>query len=72
MNAPARHKYDNNFIRDISEKVYKTRLRQESGNDAVERMLEKDGDGGVKLRGRAIAYDSLTRVYLEAIAGQRT
>ena len=30
-------------------------------------MLEKDGDGGVKLRNRAKAYNVLTRAYLEVL-----
>jgi hypothetical protein len=53
-------------IRDISEKIYKIRLAQDH-HDNVERMLEKDGDGGVKLRKRAGFYDSLTRAYLEVL-----
>lgn len=66
----ARTKYDSNFIRDISEKVYKMRLRQESGSDAVERMTAEDGDAGEKLRNRAVIYDGLTRVYLGVLGGK--
>lgn len=56
-------------IRDISEKVYKLRLEQPSGGGpgAVKRMIEKDGDGGAKLRNRAGAYDQLTRLYLDVL-----
>lgn len=54
-------------IRDISEKVYKIRLVQDSGAGAVERMIADDKDGGKKLRGRAGAYDSLTRAYLQVL-----
>ena len=53
-------------IRDISEKVYRLRLEQDcAGNVAC--MIEKDGDGGKKLRNRAGAYDPLTRCYLAAL-----
>lgn len=53
-------------IRDLSERVYRIRLEQEcSGN--VERMIAKDDDAGAKLRGRASAYDALSRAYLEAL-----
>ncbi len=53
-------------VRDISVAVYTKRLDQEcKGNSA--RMLAKDNDGGVKMRGRAASYDSLTRAYLEVL-----
>ncbi len=59
-------KYTPEQIRDISVEVYKMRLEQDcKGN--TERMLKKDNDGGVKLRGRAGAYDSLTRCYLKVL-----
>jgi hypothetical protein len=51
-------------IRNISEKVYRARLLRDGGGckpDNVERMIAKDGDGGVKLRGRAAIYDDLAR-----------
>jgi len=51
------------FIRDLSERVY----RQNLGADDVRRMIEKDGDSGQKLRGRAMAYDKLSRTYLELL-----
>lgn len=51
------------FIRDLSERVY----RNELGEDDTRRMIEKDGDGGKKLRGRAEFYDKLSRVYLEIL-----
>ncbi len=51
------------FIRDLSEKVYRRNL----GDDDVRRMIEKDGDGGKKLRGRAAAYDNLSRTYLDVL-----
>lgn len=53
-------------IRDISEKVYRRRLEDESKGNVV-RMLEKDADGGKKLRGRAQQYDALTRAYIEVL-----
>jgi len=53
------------FVRDISVDVYKFRLEQSSPPPgAVQRMLEEDADGGMKLRERAGAYDTLTRAYL--------
>lgn len=59
-------KLDATRVRDVSEAVYRMRL----GKDDVRRMLEKDGDGGVKLRERAEVYDSLTRDYMRAMAAQ--
>ena len=55
--------FDPDHIRNISEVVY----RLELGDDDTTRMLEKDNDGGQKLRNRAAAYDSLTRSYLKAL-----
>lgn len=49
-------------IRDVSVEVYKKRL----GDDDTRRMLEKDSDGGAKLKNRAASYDGLTRAYLDA------
>lgn len=54
------------YIRDLSERVYRARLIQDSGAGADARMIEKDGDDGRKLRSRASAYDPLTRAYLGA------
>jgi hypothetical protein len=51
------------YIRDISEKVYRDQL----GADDMARMIEKDKDAGQKLRNRAASYDSLTRSYLEIL-----
>ena len=51
------------FIRDLSEKVYRASLE----GDDLQRMLEKDADGGVKLRGRAQYYDKLSRIYLDLL-----
>ena len=48
------------YIRDISELVY----RQQLGEEDVARMIEKDKDEGQKLRSRSASYDSLTRSYL--------
>jgi hypothetical protein len=57
------------FIRDLSEKIYRANLEHSSGGGkgVVERMIEKDEDGGVKLRNRAGAYDKLSRIYLEIL-----
>lgn len=52
-------------VRDISERVYRDRL----GESDVASMIAKDGDGGLKLRERAVSYDALSRCYLRAIEG---
>lgn len=57
-------------IRDISLEVYKLNLSRDSGEGAAERMIAKDGDGGLKMRGRAAAYDKLTRAYLKVLGVQ--
>lgn len=63
--------FDNNLVRDLSEKVYRDLLERDSPPEgAVQRMLDKDGDGGVKLRERAGAYDRLTRAYMRAQKSQ--
>ncbi|WP_029581990.1 hypothetical protein [Bradyrhizobium sp. URHD0069] len=54
-------------IRDISLEVYKLNLIRDSGEGAPERMLAKDADCGLKMRGRAAAYDKLTRAYLKVL-----
>lgn len=61
----------NEEIRDISVMIYKLRLEQSCKGD-TDRMLAKDrekdpDDNGKKLRGRAGAYDSLTRAYLSVL-----
>jgi len=50
-------------IRDISVRIYKILL----GPGEAERMIEKDKDGGKKLRGRAAIYDKHTIAYLEVL-----
>ena len=55
--------FDPDYIRDLSEKVYRDRL----GAEDVASMIEKDDDGGTKLRSRAASYDGLTRAYLKAL-----
>ncbi len=57
-------------VRDISESVYRAKLEADNSPGAVDRMLEKDGDGGKKLRSRAGAYDALTRCYLTVLGLQ--
>ena len=51
-------------IRDISIQIYRMRLEANSPG-AFQRMIEKDGDDGSIMRGRAGAYDPLTRAYLK-------
>lgn len=55
---------EGNLVRDLSVAVYKLRL----GPVSTKRMLERDADGGVKLRRRAGAYDPLSKAYLQCRA----
>lgn len=50
----------------ITVRVYCARLEQDSPG-AVQRMLANDKDGGVKLRGRAMAYLPIVRAALDAM-----
>lgn len=70
MSAAAKEKkptFDPEYIREISERVYRINLNRDSGDGAPERMIEKDKDNGEKLRNRAGAYDKLTRTYLKVL-----
>jgi hypothetical protein len=58
--------FDPDYIRDISEKVYRVQLTRDHAEN-VERMIAKDKDNGEKLRNRAAAYDPLTRAYLKVL-----
>lgn len=58
--------FEPNYIRHLSEQVYRVRLEHDcEGN--VARMIAKDKDNGEKLRNRAAAYDPLTRAYLKVL-----
>ena len=59
--------FDPEHVRYISVAVY----RRELGEEDLRRMLEKDGDGGIKLRERASSYDRLTRSYLAALTSAK-
>lgn len=63
---PPKPSFDPEYVRDISEKVYRLRLEQD-GPGNVARMLDKDADDGAKLRNRAASYDVLTRAYLKVL-----
>jgi hypothetical protein len=54
------------YIRDLSEKVYRIRLEQDCDGN-VARMIAKDEDSGEKLRNRAGSLDPLTRAYLKVL-----
>ena len=58
--------FDQDYIRDVSEQTYRLRLEQDCPGN-VARMINKDKDGGEKLRNRAAAYDPLTRAYLKVL-----
>jgi hypothetical protein len=63
---PREPSHSTEYVRNISEQVYRARLEQDCPGNVV-RMIEKDEDTGQKLRGRAGQYDSLTRAYLKAL-----
>jgi hypothetical protein len=56
--------YDAAIIEDLAEAVY----RAELGPKDAAAMVEKDQDGGVKLRRRAQAYAPIVRSTLDALA----
>lgn len=66
--------YTKAYVRSISEQVYRIKLAESAGaRDPVwraaeaDRMIAKDGDGGVKFSNRAGQYDPLTRIYLDIL-----
>lgn len=59
--------FDPAEVRALSVAAYKMRLVQDSGEGAVERMIEKDGDAGEKLANRASIYDALSRCYMRLL-----
>jgi hypothetical protein len=59
----AETEFEPEYVRNISEAVYRERL----GESDTASMIEKDKDGGKKLRGRSASYDGMTRSYLRAI-----
>jgi hypothetical protein len=61
--------FDASLVRDLSEHVYRDLLEMDNSEGAVDRMIEKDGDNGEKLRERAGSYDRLSRAYLRAMKG---
>ncbi len=66
MSKEPKPTFDPDYIRGISEEVYRLRLEQDCAGN-VERMIAKDEDGGKKLRNRAGSYDPLTRAYLKVL-----
>lgn len=66
MSREPKPTFDPDYIRDVSEQAYRIRLEQDCPGN-VARMIEKDEDEGQKLRGRAGAYDPLTRAYLKVL-----
>lgn len=67
MSREPKPTFDPEYIRDLSEKVYRLNLVRDSGEGAPERMTAEDKDDGRKLRNRAGAYDKLTRTYLKVL-----
>jgi hypothetical protein len=64
--------FDQEAVRDLSEKVYRDILERDNSEGAVARMIEKDGDNGEKLRERAGSYDRLSRAYMRALKSDAT
>jgi hypothetical protein len=61
-------------IQRLCEAVYRKRLADDAGghdqkwkNEAADRMIAKDGDGGIKFSKRALLYSAIIRATLEAI-----
>jgi hypothetical protein len=60
---PPKPTYSDDYVRDISEAVYRIRL----GDDAVRRALADPDRGETWLRNGAGSYDVLTRAYLDTL-----
>jgi hypothetical protein len=58
--------FDPDYVREVSLTVYRMRLDQACPGGA-DRQVNEDEDSGKKQRGRAGAYDALTRAYLTAL-----
>lgn len=58
-------RHDPELVARLCERVYRSRL----GADA-DRMVADDGDGGDKLRRRAMSYEATVRATLEALKGE--
>lgn len=62
-------------VRDISEKVYRSKLDAECGentakmtdDDIAAGRMGPDGKPRMSIRSRAAAYDKITRVYLDVL-----
>ena len=68
-------KHSPEFVRDVSERIYRKKLDSECGKDTA-KMTDDDIANGVmgpngkpkiSIRDRAGAYDKLTRLYLEEL-----
>jgi hypothetical protein len=67
--------YDPEFVRDISERVYRLKLDSECGKDTAKRtdddiangVMGPNGKPKMSIRARAEAYDKITRVYLRVL-----
>lgn len=68
MSREPKPTFSPDYIRDVSEKVYRSRL----GEADVASMIAGDKDNGEKLRARAASYDGLTRTYLKALGIEPT
>ena len=68
-------KYDPEYVRDISERLYRKKLDAECGentarmtdDDIANGVLGPNGKPKIPIRERAAAYDKLTRLYLDEL-----
>lgn len=65
MSMPARRQaeFDTEFVRDVSEAVYRDRV----GSDDITKMLDDPKRGPDYVRRTAGSYDTLTRAYLRTL-----
>jgi hypothetical protein len=69
------NKYTAEYVRDISEQVYRRKLDSECGEGTAKRVDDDiasgvngpDGRPIVSIRNRAAAFNKLTRIYLEVL-----
>jgi hypothetical protein len=69
-------KFDPEYVRDISERIYRKKLDTECGKGTAKMTDDMiangekgpDGKTPMSIRARAGAYDKLTRLYLEELS----
>lgn len=61
--APREPEHDPELVARLAERVYRSQL----GEKSAASMVEKDGDGGVKLRRRSVCYATIVKATLDAL-----